>query len=352
MTNRFEDVRKILVVNLGGIGDILLSTPALRALKERYPVASVSLLTIPRSAEAARDLSYIDKIYTIDLGSGIAGIAKDIGTILSLRKMKFDLAINMRTIVSGAGACKMEILFSMIGARVSAGRNTDGRGGFFDIKINEPSFGAKYEMEYDIELVEVLGATPQDRSIDLTVDKIAEERVDEILKNEHFDKGSLLVGIHPGGALSHRWPVENFSKVIDILAGKNRCVFAITGSFDERILAEKIKGDKSNIINLSGKLNFKELAAFIKRCDLYITNDTAPMHIAAILNTPVVAIFGPGYLERFDPKKISSRAEVLCNKIECAPCARSRCDLIKRLESISPDDVARAAFKLLDERKR
>ena len=90
-----------------------------------------------------------------------------------------------------------------------------------------------------------------------------------------------------------------------------------------------------------------KLTALIKIAGLFITNDTGPMHIAAALGTPLVAIFGPGYLDRFDPRHISDKAKVLYKKSDCAPCDKFRCSLQKCLSAIYPEEVAEAGLSLL-----
>lgn len=338
----------ILIVNLGGLGDILLSTPALRAIKGRYPLAKIWFLTIPRSMELLASLPYIDRIFRFETGRGPLKALKNLLTLISLRCSGIDLAVNMRTMVSDKGAAKIRMLFGIIKPRVSAGRDTDGRGSFFDIRVPEPSVGTKYEMEYDIEMARALGAELFDRKIDFAVSERDSARVDAILAAAGVKPDDLLVGIHPGGAPSHRWPAGNFRKVMEAISAGGKRKFVITGAGDEKGLFGELSGLKNiDMINMAGRLNFAELGALIKRCRLYISNDTAPMHIAAIVGTPLVAIFGPGYIHRFDPRKISGRAAVLYKKADCAPCGRTSCPSVKCLEAIKPEEVTAEALKLL-----
>ncbi len=161
--------------------------------------------------------------------------------------------------------------------------------------------------------------------------------------------GDILVGAHPGGAPSHRWSAENFREVIGLLRGRYGCKFVITGNRGEMKLCRAIaEALGPGVVNLAGKLNLAELGALIKRCRLYISNDTAPMHIAAIVGTPLVAIFGPGYFERFDPGNISDKTAVIYRKAPCAPCGRTECDSMECLRHITPEEVMSAATKFLE----
>ncbi len=330
---------KILVINLGGIGDVILSTPALRALREKYPDASISVLTSPYGYEVAKYLPYIDEAFIL---------CKNLKILLDLRMKKFDLAINMRTIASKMGALKMRLLLGVINPRLTAGRDTDGRGKFLDITIPETLIGKRCEAEYDIDLAAALGADAIDRKIDFPIDKDAATKVAGILKDRGISGDDIMIGIHPGGKLLHRWGVENFSAVIKALRKEGTYKFVITGAAAEVELADKLKAASGpDVINLAGAMNLRETAALIKGARLFISNDTGLIHIAAALKTPLVAIFGPGDLARFDPRHLSPKAEVMYKKSDCAPCNFVKCSSMKCVKAISPGDVMQASLKLL-----
>ena len=123
----------------------------------------------------------------------------------------------------------------------------------------------------------------------------------------------------------------------------------ITGSSDEVELAGRIIAKTGiTVVNLAGQLTVPELAEFLKSCSLYIVNDTGSMHIAAIMQTPLVAIFGPGYFKRYDPRNISPKAVVLYKKERCSPCTKFSCRSVRCLESISVGEVIGSAKELLN----
>ncbi|MBI4845524.1 MAG: glycosyltransferase family 9 protein, partial [Candidatus Omnitrophica bacterium] len=139
-------------------------------------------------------------------------------------------------------------------------------------------------------------------------------------------------------------------KVIKGISAKIKARFVITGSHDEQNLANELIGlTGPEVISLSGKLNFKELGALIKRVNLFISNDTGPMHIAAILKTPLVAIFGPGDVTRFDPQNITDKVRVLYEGVNCAPCEKVECNNMKCLGLIKPEQVIEVAIDLLED---
>lgn len=344
--------QKILVINLGGIGDIMLSFPALKALRDSYPGAEIDMLITPKSYEIANRMPFINKIFLFNMAYGgiipFFDLFKDAALLLRLRKQRFDIAVNMRTLASKKGAWKIIFLFHFISPGIKAGRDTEGRGYFFDVKIPETDIATKHSMEYDADIVEALGAKVGDRKIELDFLKKDVERLDEILASEGITGSDILVGLHPGGLPSRRWPVDNYSAVIATVLKKIPCKFVVTGGNNEVLLAKKlVKLTGGKCVSLAGKLTLGELCAFIKRCSLFISNDTGPMHVAAILKTSLIAIFGPGDIVRFDPRRISDKAVVFYKRADCAPCYRKNCDTVSCLRAILPEEVADKTSRLL-----
>ncbi len=345
-------MKHVLIINLGGIGDLLLSTPALKALRNLYPEAEISVLVPAGAYEIVKSLSYIDRVFTFNLEYGriipFSKILRNLKILSILRKKHFNIAINMRTLVSNRSAKKMKILLDIIRPGMKVGRDTEGRGYFFNIKIPETDIGIKSEIEYDIETVKALGADIIDRTIDFEIDQESVENVDKLLEREYISKEAILIGVHPGGRPSRRWPIENFVKLAEDVHKRIPCKLVATGGKSEiSLIKELAKASRAEIINLAGMLRIKELGALIKRCNLFISNDTCPMHISAILGTPLVAIFGPGDIAHYDPRNISERVVVLYEKVDCAPCAKMKCRTMKCLKKIHPEEVIEAALGLV-----
>jgi len=343
-----KKIKQILVINLGGIGDVLLSTPALRAIAEYYPEARLNLLVVPRVTSLAKTLPYIKEVHVWHL-HGAYSMLINFFMLLRLRNRKIDLGINMRTIVSERSAKKVNLLFRIINPKIKAGRNTEGWGSFFAISIPETERGEKFEMEYDIDLACALGAKATDKNLDIPLDAASVETINLIFRYHHFEQNDIIIGIHPGGNPTHRWPAENFTQVIKEISKEfPHAKFVITGDKSEVNLGEVLaRANPKTTYNLAGKLGILEVCALIKKTALFIANDTGIMHIAAALNTPLIAIFGPGYLTRFDPRNISGNAAVLYKKTECAPCNLPACDTLECLKHIEPEEVTVTALKIL-----
>jgi len=345
----------ILVVNLGGIGDLMLSSPALRHIRHCFPEARMRLLTSPQGAEYGRSLSCFERVVTLDAGGGIFRRAAGMVTLLGLRAARFDLCVNMRTIVSAASRGRMRFLISFINAKRSAGRDTAGRGDFFDIRVAEGDGDGDgiYEREYDCAMAEALTGVPvSDREIDFSIDRGSDERVARSFAGAGIGAGDRVIGIHLGGKPSHAWPAENFFAAAGIAAERFSCKLVVTGTAqDGRRAAPLMARFPRPVLDLTGRLTLAELGAAIRRCSAYATSDTAPMHIAAVLKVPLVAVFGPGYLRRFDPRAIAPRSIVLYKKAECAPCDKVACPSGKCLTDISPVECADALAVLLSDKE-
>ncbi len=348
----FKSVQKILIINLGGIGDLLLSSPALRSLRELYPRAEISMLLTTSGCELAKRFPYIDNVYTFNIKYDgtvpLRTVVANCRVVLTLRRKHFDLAINMRTLGSQRSAQKIKYLLKLINPLRTIGRNTEGRGHFYDIRVPETALGERCEMEYDIDTVQALGARVDNRSMYVAIRDSSIKRVNAILRKHNVDREDLVVGVHPGGKPSHRWDIRNFTRIIDKVSAEMPCKFIITGASDEVSLSERLQESTSaHIVNMAGRLDMEELFALVKRCNLFITNDTGPMHIAAVFNTPLVAVFGPGYLKRYDPRTIHENAEVFYKQRKCSPCDKVECASMECLKDISPEEVTGSVLRLL-----
>jgi len=347
-----DNIKKVLVIQLGGIGDLFLSVPALKALRVHYPQAQLAVLVALKNNQLKNFFPYFDRVYTLDIRYGgkipLRNLYLDLAQLWQIYRQKFDLAINMRTLASARSARKMRLLLGLIGARTTAGRDTDGRGKFFDVKIPETMNAQKHETEYNIDTVQVLGVPVADRNINIEVTQEVEKRVAELLGSKGVAPADLLIGLHVGGSHANQWPLENYNQVVQLLKKDLPAKFIIALSKGELELAARFtRLADGAVIDLSGLLDMEELLALIKRCSLFISNDTGPMHLAALLKTPLVALIGQGDLPRYDVRRWSDKAIVLHKEVTCSPCYRLECKDLRCLTTITPEEVAQAAKKLL-----
>lgn len=341
---KFTDVKKILVINLGGLGDVLLSMPSLRLLRRSYGQAEIALLTIPRSAGLFKGFNHLDDIIIFE-----RGFFAKLSLFLKLRKMNFDLAINMRPLSSLMSSFKMAVLFFIINPKYRIGRDTEKRGFFLDIKVPERFKATMHDLDYYFYMFAALGLDSDDRNIELVVDSKDREYIDKFLSGYNIGQGDTLIGMNPGATWqSRRWPLENFAQLISLLLKETNSKIIITAAkADENIVKSLKRLSQERIIDASDKTSPGQLVALIKRCNVFISNDAGPMHLAAALRTPLVALFGPGDIIRYDPRRLWDRAIVFYKKADCAPCINASCSSLKCLKDISVQEVKDAIMKLL-----
>ncbi|MCK9594955.1 MAG: glycosyltransferase family 9 protein [Candidatus Omnitrophica bacterium] len=339
-----QDVRNILIINLGGLGDFLLSEPALCALRAFYRNARIVLWCIPRAAQFAQDCPCIDEVVFFDFR-----MISTLRTLFYLRQREFELVLNMRSIHSWASAFKMAAIFHLLKAGCRIGRDTDGRGFFFDIRIPETIKGRMPEYQYDLNTVKALGIDAQYRRPQISISAGDNAYIHGLLSECGINDADILVGVNPSTpVLSRQWPAENFAAAINRLQEMIKCKIVITGFRGTEPAVMRFKEMlKAEPVNLAGKTTIKQLAVLIKRCNLYITNDTGSMHIASVLDVPQIALFGPGDLARFDPRHISDKAAVFYSYPACGPCYNSACESRSCFRDIRPDAVAEAAVTIL-----
>jgi ADP-heptose:LPS heptosyltransferase len=253
----------------------------------------------------------------------------------------------MRTIARLSGALKLFLLLAAIGGRFSAGRNTDGRGFFLNIKVPETYRAEQLEYRYDTDLVEKLGATVSHSSVALPVTSADREYAESLLSMNGISPQDFIVGINPGGQPSRRWPREHFVALINQLT-REGCKIVLTGSDSEKHLCGAIAAAAGGrgIADVSGTTTVEQLAALISRCKLYVSNDTGAMHVCVAQGVPGVFLFGGGNLTRFAPFQHAERYVLLQKKVHCSPCEHFQCDRLACMKQISPAEAADAIRRL------
>lgn len=341
--------KRILLIELAGIGDTLLSSPAIRNLRRNYPDSSIYFLTFAESAELIQKSPYLDRVFVFH--KGLKSFFNNILVLNELRGLHIDAAINLYQHLSLKGVINMALLLKFIRPKKTLGRNTDGKGFFYDIKIEDKIDTKKHDVEYKLDLIQALGCDIEDKRLEVWFDDFDTKRVKEFLEESSILNSDFLIGINPGARRpTRRWNWENFAKVVEVLAKSYGAKIIITGTKDESWLAKKISLKMSTQpIDASSKLSLTQLIALIKRCNLYVSNDTAPMHIANALKIPLVAIIGPGTMKTAPYQK--DNCIFLKKDVECSPCYKFRCKDMKCLKVITVDEVIEACKKLLKDEK-
>ncbi len=348
---RIENPERILVVKAAGIGDLILAVPSLRALRSRFPGARIDLLTAPKCSDLLRRCPYLDEIHVLPTqGMQNRVVPSEIGHLFSslrrLRGRRYDLMINLYHLFSRRGALRMRFLIQSVDPSVTLGRNTDGRGGFYDFSIPDswvdPVFADRHEVEINLDVVRFLGAEDPGEGLEFWTTEEDFIRMRTILTREGVREGGTpWIVLNPGGdALYKRWPEEHFAQLADSLIREEGAEVLVTGGEGDRPVVEKIlSGMRERPVNLAGKLDLNELAALLATADLMVTNDTGPMHLAAAVGTRVLALFGPGKPGRYAPYGPKGFHSWIRHPVVCSPCTDFSCRDRDCMRSISPREV-------------
>lgn len=335
--------KNILLIQLAGLGDMVMATPAIEALRQLYPQAKICLLTNLRSAGIIRGSSSIDEIFVLE------GFRDIFRTLKRLRGCRFDMVINLYRLYSFKGAIKMFLLFRVIGGKYWVGRDTDGKGFFYHLKVPEKLSDRRHEVEYKLDIIRALGGQTKDTGLRVNYDKNDEDFVNAFLKKKGIIEGDILVGINCSTFRPLRnWMVENYAKLADYIMERLKLKVVFSGVAKDKNLFLKIKKlMKQSPLDFVGAFNAGELAPFLKQCRLLISPDSGPVHIAGALGMPIVVLFGPGEYERYRPYGNEEKTIIIRKKLDCAPCAKNTCRNNKCMKLITPEEVFGAVERLL-----
>lgn len=341
-------VKRILIIELAGIGDLVMASAAIREIRKEYPQAYIAVLTLARAQELIRHCPYADELFIFYEGClAPPSIWRNLCTTLRMRRKRFDIAANIYTLYTRKGACKIRALLSLIRAKKTLGRDTNGRGGFYDIKVGDYFPLRKHQVECIMDVARAMGSAGDDHTLEVWTGDAAQKDVERFMEQMGLSASDCIIGVNPGAVRSsHRWPVEYFAQAADVLAEKYHAKIVVTGSKKEISLSLQLANMmRQKPVVTTGLLSLSQLSALIGRCRLYVSNDSGPMHIANALGRPLVAIMGPGPLE-YGPYHKRDVA-IVRKEAACSPCFKSYCRDMKCLNSITPDDVVGAAEGLL-----
>lgn len=341
----------ILIVLVAGIGDLILSSKSLRALRNGYPDAVIHLLTSTEASCLAGNYRYIDHVWSFpirEMRTKKLVISDVLKVVHKLRRIKFDLIINLYLVSSWLGSLKMGLLLLTLNAKEKIGHGNKCFGLFLTKKMPKNTFQTRHVVDSMMEIATQGGGIPDKNGLEVFWNKKIEQNWEYILTKPTSD--TKLIGINPGGdRQNRRWNPENFAAIGDLLSQHlHSSIFLLGGPGEESIsqhVQEKMKG---KAINLSGRLSLDDLAYVISRLDLLITNDSAPMHIASATHTPLVAIFGPENPVLLGPYTSPNLFRLFHKNVLCSPCDKDQCLDPVCLNQITPEEVIKGCLQLLE----
>ena len=337
--------KRILVIKLSALGDVILSIPSLRALRKKYPKAWIAVLVGRKSRKILRNCPYIDDVIMCDeRKKGKFWPTVQMARLLA--KEDFDVVLDLQN------NRVSHFLSFFCGSPLRAGHG-NGKWDFFLNKRTSGDLGTLPPLQHQFEALKLIGVQSAENDLELWTDPEEDEAVQRFLASQWVSPSQALVGINPGSSLrwpTKQWPVENFARLCDELARRNIRV-VVTGSSEESAVTQELfRLTRNKPVNAVGKTSITELVALIRRCQVFVSSDSAPMHIASAVRVPLAAIFGPT-----DPKRHlvpSARTQVFWKEIQCSPCYLRSCPIGHIcMKKISVQEVLDSVLYFLSEKR-
>lgn len=351
----WNDAENILCVRLDSIGDVLMTTPAIRAIKEARPGRRITLLTSPAGVEIASLVPEIDEVIVYDAPWMKATAPRsnsqpELEMAEKLRGLKFDAAVIFTVFSQNPLPSAFLCYLADIPLRLAHCHENP-----YQLLTNwvldpEPGCGIRHEVRRQLDLVATINCRTDNEQMSLKVPGNANSRIFHLLHELGIDLERPLVVIHPGAtATSRRYPPEGFTEVARRLILDANFQVIFTGAESEQELVAGIQANmRTDSHSLVGRLNLAELAGLIELAPLVISNNTGPVHMAAAVGTPVVDLYALTNPQH-TPWAVPHR--VLFHDVPCKFCYKSVCPEghYHCLRLVTPDEIVRAACELYSE---
>jgi len=334
-----------LVVRNDSIGDVVLSLPLAGLIKKQFPDCKVTFLLRNYTKDIANNHPNIDDVIILIEDNGKIPVWKNVG---QLKKGLFDSSIIVYPTFITA------LIIFLAGVKIRVGSGYRWYSFLFNKKVFEHrKYSEKHELEYNVNLLKVFGIeqriSTQNVPFDININKSSMEKVNEILTDSGFEFEKKTIIVHPGsGGSAIDLPIEKFSHLVKNLSLLNEVNIIVSGNQDEKHICHTIS-ENTKAIDLSGKFNLSEIICLISLSDIFISNSTGPIHIAAALGKSVVGFYpkirvcSPVRWGPYTQKKV-----IFTPEIECNDCTREQCERLNCMNSIDIEKVTKEVTKFVD----
>jgi heptosyltransferase II len=346
-----QSIKSILAVSTTGIGNLILYTPVLRALRRDFPESHIALLVAsPTAAKLLEGCKELDEIILINKKR--KSFLYWLKIFKHIKKLHFDLVLTSFLDKS----LKVALFSWLSGARYRVGYKNKVYGWLYSHQV--PITEKKHEIEYNLDLVRALGLTVRranEKVPFIYTTPLEEELANDFLLKNQISPRDLLIGVHPGSGLSigsaKRWSREKFASLCDLILTIPKAKVIVFGGPEERYAAEEMaKFMSKKPVIIAGDTDIRTTAALIKRSALFISNDSGLMHLATAVKTPVLAIFGPTLWWKNYPW--GKNNAMLRKEMACSPCYNYesiQCKTLKCLKMIKVEEAWQKVKEMLEQ---
>jgi predicted lipopolysaccharide heptosyltransferase III len=333
-------MRNLLIIKLRYIGDVLLATPTVRAIKAAQPDVRVTMMVNRGTEDVLSGNPDLDEIVVLDKGS----LAAQWQLIAGLRSRRFDTVIDL------TDGDRSAFLSWISGAPVRIGFNDEHRWrGRCYTQVVQPVPGVQHRIDRDLEALKPIGIQAGSKDLQLWLTPEEANSADQLLDQLDVQRSQSIVLLQPGARYWFKaWPPERFAELTDRLMSQYGCHVLIGGGDQDIDLAQQIQQmAKSRPIIMAGRTTIKQFAAIAQKSALFIGSDSGAMHIASAVGTPVVALFGPSSPREWGPK--GAHAEALYKGVDCRACFHPTCERGEQncMKQITVEDVVGAVRRVV-----
>lgn len=338
-----ESVESILVLRLYFVGDVLLSTPVLEALKTRFPDARLTVLVKRRAADVLALNPFVDEVMVYDAVERYHSPVWTWRLAGALRRRRFSLAVDL------TGDLRSSWLLFASDAAFRVGLNHAGLGFLLDRRIDYRSDG--HVVDHLLSAVEPLGAVAPEAAPRMYLSDEERAGAEALFAEAGVGGGAGALVLSPGANWEfRRWRPERFGQLAAAARERFGLPSLVVGGQEDRALANAVVASSSGAaLSIAGRTTLRMLAAVVERARAFVGNDSGPLHVAASVGTPAIGLFGPNTPERFAPR--GAPARTLWSRFPCSPCPQKECSRPGDpcMDAIAVGEVLEALGSLLSE---
>jgi len=353
-TSAWSMARNVLAVRLDSLGDVLMTTPALRAMRESAPGRRLTLLTSPSGAAAAWHVPEVDEVITLDApwvrNDQLHGSVATLRCLAAIESRRFDAAVIFTVYSQSALPAATLLMLAGVPLTLAHARENPYRLLSDWVGETEPQDGIRHEVRRQLDLVATVGWRTGNERLSFTCHPADVDATRMKLATAGIDPARGYVVVHPGAtAASRRYPPGQFGRTAQLIAERTGHAIVVTGGRSESTLVGTVQGslERGRGAAFAGTLTLGELGAVIDGAKVLVTNNSGPAHVAAAVGTPVVDLYALTNPQH-TPWHVLSR--VLFHDVPCRFCQRSVCPEGHHdcLRKVTPEQVAEAAIELVE----
>lgn len=341
--DRIQDKKRILLVNVNWLGDVLFSTPAIRAIRKAFASPSISCMIVPRVKEILEGNPNIDELIIYDEEGMHKSLIAKVRFIAQLKKKKFDLVILFHRSFSRTLICYLA------GIPNRVGYSTSKRAFLLTQKIQSPR-QSMHRIDYLSNIVNAIGIETDNSFCDFFIQDSDRTYIDKFLSSQDTRQDDTIVVLNPGGNWEpKRWMKENFARLADkLIMDFNLKVIISGGPKDIDLVGQITKLMNQKPVIACGSLTLKQLGALFEKAKLVISADSSPLHIAASLGTKIIGLYGPTSVDITGPRG-RGYIKTIQKSVGCKiPCYDSKCSDFRCMKVIIAKDVLDEVYKALN----